>query len=181
MTCIAGVVHEGKVWVGGDSAGASGWDITTRLDPKVFRLGEFVVGFTTSFRMGQLLRYAFTPPQLPDDPADLFRYMVVDFVGSLRDCLKTGGFAEKSNEREAGGTFLVAVRGRLFRVEGDYQVGESADLYDACGCGEAYAKGSLHSAAWPSMPRKRVELALQAAAHHSNGVRGPFVIVGPDQ
>lgn len=172
MTCIAGVVHEGSVVIGGDSAGVGGTDITLRRDPKVFTNGELVIGFTWSFRMGQLLHHKLKPPPLADG-ADLYRYMVTDFVDSVREALKTGGFARAVNERESAGTFLVGVRGRLFKVESDYQVGESLDGYDACGCGEGYALGVLHITS-RIPPFQRLALALRAAAHHSSGVSAPF-------
>ena len=53
MTAIAGLVHDGKVYIGGDSAGVAGMDLHLRSDPKVFTVGEFVIGYTTSFRMGR--------------------------------------------------------------------------------------------------------------------------------
>ena len=56
MTCIAGLVHDETVYLAGDSAGTSGWNLTVRADPKVFANDSYVMGFTTSFRMGQLLR-----------------------------------------------------------------------------------------------------------------------------
>src|SRR5690242_15173484 len=84
MTCIVGLVAaDGRVHLGGDSAGIAGYDLTVRKDPKVFRVGEFAVGFTSSFRMGQLLRFAFTPPPIE---GDLDAYMVTTFVNALRDC-----------------------------------------------------------------------------------------------
>ena len=177
MTCIAGVKHKGRVWIGGDSAGCASWDITIRRDAKVFRNGPFVIGFTSSFRMGQLIRYAFKPPRLPESIDDLDRYMVVDFVGGLRQCLKDGGWAERKDEQEKGGFFLVGIHDRLFKIEADYQVGEAADAYDACGCGEGYAKGALFTADENADPFTRITRALDAAAHHSNGVHGPFVIL----
>ena len=111
MTCIAGLVHDGAVWLGGDSAGCSSWDLTVRADPKVFVSGSYVMGFTTSFRMGQLLRYAFTPPE--PETGDLHRFMCTSFTDALRQCLKDGGWAGKDKERESGGTFLAGTRGRL--------------------------------------------------------------------
>ena len=62
MTCIVGLVHEGTVFIGGDSAGVAGLSLVVRADEKVFRNGDFLMDFTTSFRMGQLLRYN------PDSP-----------------------------------------------------------------------------------------------------------------
>jgi hypothetical protein len=48
-----------------------------------------------------------------------------------------------------------------------------ADGYTAVGCGAQVAHGVLY--ATPSMPpRRRLQLALEAAQRHSAGVRGPF-------
>src|SRR3546814_9779502 len=79
-----------------------------------------------SFRMGQLLAHSFQPPKWHDD-YDVYEYMVRDFVEAVRNCLKSGGFATREKEAEAGGTFLVGFKGRLFEIADDYQVGESVD------------------------------------------------------
>jgi hypothetical protein len=180
MTCIAGLVHNGRVYLGGDRAGVEDWNLTTVAAPKVFLLGPFVVGFTSSFRMGQLLRYAFTPPKLPprallyvDEREQLTRYMVVEFVDALRKLFSAAGFATKSNEQEAGGQFLVGVRGLLFKVESDYTVAEALCGYDAVGCGHAVAKGALYVGPERG-PQERLLEALKAAEAWSAGVRAPF-------
>jgi hypothetical protein len=98
MTAIAGFIHNGKVWIGGDSAGVSNFDLTLRSDAKVFCSGPFVFGFTSSFRMGQLLRYRFAPPVPHDD--DVMKFMTVTFIDELRSCLKDGGYAQKKRNRK---------------------------------------------------------------------------------
>ena len=172
MTAIAGFVQDGKVWIGGDSAGVDGWSLTLRADQKVFRNGEFIFGFTSSFRMGQLLRYAFTPPTQKENQ-DIFTFMVTDFANAIRECLKAGGYAKKKDEEESGGVFLVGYRGRLFRIDSDYQIGEPLDGYDACGCAELILRGALYATRGVSA-EERMQIALTAAEHHSAGVRGPF-------
>lgn len=173
MTCIVGVVHDGKVTIGGDSAGVAGMSITVRADRKVFVNGPYIMGFTTSFRMGQLLHRALVPPKPPR--CGLEGFMVTTFIDAVRECLKEGGYAEKTNEAESGGSFLVGVRGHLFDIGPDYQVGIPADGYAAIGCGDDIAFGSLY-ATKGQPPKTRVKTALAAAAHHSAGVTGPFVI-----
>jgi hypothetical protein len=174
VTVIVGLVHNGVVHLGGDSAGISGWDLTVRADPKVFTVGPYVIGYTTSFRMGQLLRWSFDPPK--PDTAKLDRFMTTTFVDAARAAFKAGGWAKKDSEQEEGGQWLVGVAGRLFEVGGDYQVGEPAGGYAAIGCGGQAAHGALY--ATPTLaPRRRLQLALEAAQHHSAGVRGPFVYV----
>ncbi|MDP9372071.1 MAG: hypothetical protein M3Q65_06395 [Chloroflexota bacterium] len=175
MTCIVGLVEGDTVYIGGDSAGVAGYSLVVRADEKAFRNGPMLFGFTSSFRMGQLLRYAFNPPEY-DDRKDLYGYMVTTFVDAVRDCLKAGGYAKKQSDQEEGGTFLVGFRGELFVVEGDYQVGRARDGYYAVGCGAEIALGSLHATAGYFPPLKRAEVALQAAERFSAGVRGPFVI-----
>ena len=174
MTCIVGIAQLGRVYIGGDSAGVSGLDLRIRRDEKVFVNGDFVFGCTTSFRMIQLLRYKLDPP-LRHPSMDVMAYMSTTFIDAVRQTLKDGGFAGKSNEVESGGTFLVGHAGRLFSIHSDYQVAENADRFDACGCGEAYALGSLFNTNFEQTISERLFTALTCAAHFSAGVVGPFV------
>lgn len=176
MTCIAGLIYNGKVYMGADSAGVSGLSLTLRADQKVFYNGSFLMGFTTSFRMGQLLRYNFKPLEHPKD-MDIYEYMVTKFIDTVRECLKEGGYAVKNDKKESGGNFLVGYKGRLFHIESDYQVGENIISYDACGCGKELALGSLYSTENLENPYKRIELALMAAEQFSAGVSRPFTIL----
>lgn len=174
MTCIVGIAHKGKVYIGGDSAGVDGrYGLVVRADRKVFRSGDFVMGFTTSFRMGQLLAFNFNPPK-PRVGVDIMAYMVTDFIDAARARMKEGGFKKVDKEVEEGGTFLVGYSGRLFHIADDFQVGESTHGFDACGCGDQLALGSLRSTRqWPD-PTKRLREALETAQAFSAGVRGPF-------
>lgn len=174
MTCIVGIVHEGRVYLGGDSAGSdSHFNLVVRADKKVFRSGDFVMGFTSSFRMGQLLAFNFNPPK-PRTGVDTMAYMVTDFIDAARARMKEGGYATVDRQVDKGGTFLCGYQGRLFKIEDDFQVGESVHGFDACGCGEQIAVGSLYSTREWADPAKRLQAALEAAESFSAGVRGPF-------
>lgn len=174
MTCIVGLIHQDKVYIGGDSAGVAGTSLIVRADEKVFTNDNFIMGFTGSFRMGQLLRYSLHPPKFHADE-DIFKYMVTDFVNAVRECLKNGGFATKDKEEERAGTFLMGFKGRLFKIEADYQVGESGKPFDACGCGDDIALGAMF-ASGHLPPEERITQALEAAEQFSAGVRRPFII-----
>lgn len=175
MTVIVGVVEGDKVWMGGDSAGLTGYGLTVRADQKVFRNGDFLMGFCGSYRMGQLLRYSFTPPRQPRR-SDVYRYMVTTFVDGVRESLKKGGFARKKEDvEEIDGSFMVGYRGRLFMVEEDYQIAEAVDGFAAIGCGQEIAQGAL-CVTQGMEPRKRVRAALDAAERYSAGVRRPFAV-----
>jgi len=172
VTCIVGLVHDGKVHIGGDSAASEGALLVVRKDPKVFTVGSYLIGCTSSFRMLQLLAHAFTPPEW-DRRRDLYAFLVTDFIDAVRDCFRAGGFMRRDSEVEAGGVFLVGVAGRLFEIEEDYQVGETLNGFAAIGCGREVALGSLYSTDGKA-PEARVLLALQAAEAFGTAVRGPF-------
>jgi ATP-dependent protease HslVU (ClpYQ) peptidase subunit len=179
VTCIVGVANGKSVWIGGDSAGVEedGGGVTIRADRKVFANGRWIFGFAGSFRVGDLLRYVFTAPEIPTDPAELDSFMVTDFVEQVRNVLVQGGVTRiHHNVEEMDSKFLVGVHGRLFCIDSDLQVGESMETYEAIGAGERYALGSL----WGSghlTARQRILLALEAAAHFNGGVAPPFHVV----
>lgn len=173
MTCIVGLVDKGDVYIGGDSAGVAGLSLSIRADEKVFGNGPFIMGFTSSFRMGQLLRYKFSPPAQTVHQDDM-EYMVTSFIDACRTCFSQNGFGDKDATR--GGSFLVGYKGTLYTIEGDYQVGKLHAPFDAVGCGSDLALGALY-ASEGHPPEKRINLALGAASTFSAGVAPPFVIL----
>lgn len=177
MTCIAGLVHKGKIYIGGDSAGVdSSYSLSVRADRKVFRNGDMIFGICGSFRMGNLLQHRLVVPNY-DSQVDPHKYMVNDFVDAVRHCFHVGGYLLKEDNLEStDGDFLCGVGGRLFGIYGDLQVGETLDDYAAVGCGGPIAEGSLYSTKGKP-PGVRIQTALEAAENHSGGVRGPFHIV----
>jgi hypothetical protein len=185
MTAIVAIVENNTVYMGGDSAGVnvSALSVTVRKDPKVFKNGPFIMGFTSSFRMGQLLRYSFKPPTHPNNMS-IDRYMNTIFIDAVRNCLKDGGYAKVKENNESGGNFLVGYRGKLFNIDGDFQVGIPSCNYDSVGCGQDLCLGSLHTTEKVSnmkllslLPKERIKMALKAAVEFSAGVRGPFNIL----
>jgi len=175
MTCIVGLETDQGVIIGADSAASAGWDgWVTRLK-KVFRRGDFLIGYTSSFRMGQLLQHSLIVEPQKEGQEDL-EFLVTTFIDAVRTCLKDGGFVKVENLVEEGGRFLVGYRGKLYVISSDFQVNSSRDGYQAVGCGASYALGNLfNSKAQPA--KTRVRQALKAAAHFSNGVCGPFNIL----
>jgi len=178
MTCIVGLTNDNKVYVGGDSASVSGYTIRTSAVPKVFRNGPFVIGYTTSWRMGQILQHHL---QLDDLYKSLKigdsvqEFMVREFVEAARKAFKDYGFAEEENNKETAGEFLVGYGGHLFHVGSDYQVNETIDGMDACGSSEEVALGALYATRESRLiPFQRINIALEAAAHFSKSVRAPF-------
>lgn len=177
MTCIAALAHRGRVWIGGDSASSDAyWHIAPVQQPKVFRVGEMVIGNAGSWRICQLLQHKLTLP--PIDAKNVEGWLVTKFIDAVREALKAGGVAKKENEVEEGGVFLVGLRGRLYRADHDYQIIPVGPHGVAIGSGASVAIGALyatHGLRWT--PSARIRLALQASAHATPFVRAPFRII----
>jgi ATP-dependent protease HslVU (ClpYQ) peptidase subunit len=177
VTCIVGIEDRKsrKVYIGCDSAGVAGYDLMVRADEKVFQNGDLLIGYTSSFRMGQLLRYSLEVPKHPAK-LDSLAYMVKEVVPAIRKCFKDNGYQKTENSVESGGTFLVGYQGELFVIYEDYQVGKSACGVNAVGCGSVAAIGAM--LAMPKEPPKsRAMKALKISEQTNAGVRGPFKVM----
>lgn len=183
MTCIAGLVHEGSVYLGGDSATSTriaGSSVVIKANPKVFCVGPFVIGVAGQPRVGQLLHFAFMPPPQDLEDPDCYRYMVTSFVDAMRQTLKAGGLAERVNEHEHfESQLLVGYRGCLFQIGGTYSVTMAQDHFDAIGSGGEAARGALFASSGKD-PLTRMRLALEAAEQFQTGVRCPFSVLRQD-
>jgi len=174
MTCIVGLEHGDKVWLGGDSAAVAAADINISSEPKVFRNGPFIIGFSTSFRMGQVLQYHFRPP----NPAksrikDLNRFMVTQFIEAVREVFKDKEFEDEDGD---GGQFLVGYGDKLFVVDFDFHISRPACGFHAIGGGANPALGALFVSPGRN-PSDRVVEALRASAAFCTTVRGPFTVI----
>ena len=72
MTCIVGLSHQGKVFMGGDAAAADDNIVSARKEPKVFIKNGYLIGYSGSFRFGKVVQYSFNPPKPPHDELDKF-------------------------------------------------------------------------------------------------------------
>lgn len=198
MTCIVGLVgtagpERGKILLGGDCAGtAEGKEVYGLRNAKVFRKGPYVIGYTTSFRLGQIVRFATELPEPPDaSPGEegepdggcqhtqLEAFFSTTFAEALRHAFAEHGYERPLGE---GGSLLVGVRGRLFVLGLDFQVLAGEESFAAIGSGRHLAYGALAALDQLAMGtqlklEQRARLALESAARFAPGVRGPFRFV----
>lgn len=173
MTCIAGLAFQGSVYMGGDSAAIDGQDLEVRGDPKVFRNGEYLIGFSESFRVGQVLQYRFSAPSYGGlTGRELTCFLSRKFIDDMWDSLAKAGV---DVNKGLPGSVMLGAAGRLFVIYQDFHVAEPLPGYAAIGCGLGPAVGSLYSTP-DRAPRERIELALEASLAHCTGVRPPFTI-----
>jgi hypothetical protein len=186
MTAIVALIHENKVLLGGDAAASDDKSglIFQRVDPKVFKVGQYGIGFVDSFRMGQVLQYSWTPTIYKPTVCyrNLDKFLRTRFVESIKETFKDHGYGNQSpgtEDGDEGGVFIFAVQGagRIFTMDSDFHVGEADVQYMAEGAGQELSLGSLFSTSAIKTPRKRVRMALEAAAKFNMAVRPPFTII----
>lgn len=185
MTCVVALIDGNKVFMGGDAAASDDKTglIFQRTDAKVFKVGQFGIGFIDSFRMGQILQYSWTPPVYKPTKGNknLDKFLRTKFIDSIRNAFREHGFGNFSNtdDGDQGGVFIFAVQetGRIFTVDSDFHIGEIDVPFVAEGGGQELALGSLFSTGSVKTPRKRVRMALEAAAKFNMSVRPPFTII----
>lgn len=163
MTCVAAIADGDGITMAGDSAAVADFTLRLYAEPKLFRIGAYLIGFAASFRAGRMLQHGFQPPAPPrrDDQVDAF--MATRFTAAMQSCM---GDAE-------GGEFLVGLRGHLYQFDTDMHCGRPLDGFAAIGCAADIALGSLFSTQGQE-PAARLGTALHAAERFSAGVRGPF-------
>ncbi|MBW3636492.1 MAG: hypothetical protein KY445_08520 [Armatimonadetes bacterium] len=179
MTAIVGIVEDGEVWMGADSAAIFGDNTSTLKAPKIARNGEMLIGCAGGLRVLQIVHYVFEPPSHPDG-MDALRYMVGPFVAELRRCLgENGTLTQKEGKDETAPVthFLIGYRGRLFYMDADFTVTEPPRGWETSGSGCEVAAGVLHTLQTHfCTPDVRIRAALNAAADLIWSVSPPFHI-----
>lgn len=186
MTCIVGFIEKGTTWMGGDSLGSNGFNGSVNKHPKVFHSKdnkEIIMGYTSSFRMGQLLMFGkdlFDELSLVQNKID-YEYMVTKFIPNIQNLFAKGGYEKVNNSVKSSGEFLLGHKDRLYKVQSNYSVLESSDNYNACGGGEYFAVGALKAMEDIDLtPIERIHKALQAASKFCVGVSAPFHIINSE-
>lgn len=183
MTCIVGIQSNNKVSIGGDSALTSP-DGAQRSygEGKVFLNGKVLFGVCGLPKVINALRDVLDVPEQPKGVDDQ-KYVSKFLIPAIKECLwETGcsnqGDTEEDREGEFfEGSFLMGHKGKLYRVECNFQVITSSYGFDAVGSGQDIAIGSLHASKKEKDAKKRILEALESSSINNSGVRPPFLIL----
>ena len=184
MTCIVGLENKGKVYIGGDSAAVANSNLQLINFPKVFIRENLIIGYTWSFRMGQIIQYTDKDYPVQSEYSSPESYLIKAFVPFLQEILKDGGWLREKDSRQEGGQFLIGIQGVLFEIDSDFAVLRMKDGYNAIGSGSYYAlsvmyvlKKKINQYSEIVEPSAyMIELALESTSYFCNSVSAPFVI-----
>lgn len=174
MTCIAAIIDSnGKAYIAGDR-GASEGDVILPLEhPKVWRSGDYLLGYYGTMH-GEIVQNYFTPPKLSGNPD---KFMKTQFRKALKDFYTEWSISQSDNE-EFG--MLICVAGRIYEHNlADLSMTSYKDLdFMASGSGGSYAMGSLYSTKNYRDPKKRLKIAVECATVYSTSCLAPVDVIG---
>jgi len=179
MTCIVGLVDGNKVWLGGDRAATDGGLNRTLLkEPKIFTKGEIGFGVCGLPKVMDALKHAIELPVQTE--GDDKGFLVSQVIPAIREGLVKFDAAGENKSPFGGGpgiefegAMLVAYRGRLYNLQGNFQLVEGDEKFASVGSGSKLALGSFDSTKKVSNPKRRIIMALEASTKNA-GCAPPF-------
>jgi len=173
MTCVVGVEKEGVVWLAGDSAclDDEGDAVVTQRQSKVFRRGDYCIGFSGSFRIGNLLKYDI---KLPENPSKNHPRQISEIISKA---------IEEYGLKEEDWSALIGFKDKLYIVQADCYCYRHTKTYAAIGAESAVAvalgtfctlDAMSSSLKEPMSGKAMVKLALENAMTFSSNVRPPW-------
>lgn len=170
MTCISGIAKDGVVYIGGDRGASDSYTILPLTRPKIKKCGEYLIGYSGSMGIGELVHYIDLPIIGNKSVEKTLRTL---FVKALKSAIEEYGNASHTDDNSAD--WLVGVQGRLFEISSeDWSVAEFNET--AIGSGNNIALGSLHTTRSWKDQEKRIRYSLNAAVEISPSCLGPLDI-----
>ena len=169
MTCIAGLVDNNIIYIGGDRGISDDSSIMSMLQPKVIIKGDWIYGYAGSLGNGQLFDFIDLPDVKKKD--DVYKILRMDVVENYKSILDTHGSSKDDDSTD----FVIGCLGRLFEFNtDDWGVAEITEV--SIGSGGNFALGSLYSTIGND-PIERIGLAIGAAITYSPTCQGPIDIL----
>ena len=173
MTCIIGYKHNGKAYVGADSLGSNGWTKAQYDTPKLFEVHGMVIGYTTTYRFGQILQHHL-PEMLPKAPP--YAFLVESVVPEMRHLLSAHGAKRTDNGIDAGGNCIIGYKGEVYELQNDFSILKPTNGIACVGSGVQVAYGAM-LALTTKDPRAKVRRALEVASEAVTSVGGDLTVM----
>lgn len=183
MTVCLAYTDGKKSYMLGDSCASDSLNHSLVKNPKVFNpVGrrDILIGCAGTFRLPNLLKYIpnIFPPEseLATEDIDM-SYLINEFTPVM--IALTDDFEEDDLWE-----MLIAVNGKIYRMQMDMSIIEPADNCEAIGCGGSVALGALKvlNELEPTMSvEDRMRHALHVACDTVQGCQAPFLFVETEE
>jgi hypothetical protein len=158
---------------------------TIRLDPKIIKKGQALIGFEGSFRIWQTVMYhdfsALNELELIKNPdfEAIHKKLVVDFIPELIEVIKAGGalktFESGSNKGAIKGTgLLLGFAGHIFNIQPNFQVACAKNRnFTAIGSGSEFALGFMEALRDEHLePEELLKKTIQKSSDYYGNIAG---------
>ena len=175
MTCIVALKTEKGVMLGADSCVGAEHRAVGKIEPKVKKVGEYLIGTAGSVRAGQVIKHCLSTKKF-NEKDDFYWHVLNVLVPEIRKAIKDAGAMSIEHSLESINSHLIiAHKNRVIVLQGDLGVIEYEDDFISIGCGEEWATGAMFAVA-PSdiKPKQILTLGLDAACRYSSYVRPPY-------
>lgn len=144
MTCCIGYKTNKMLCFASDTQGSNEDTKETRLDPKIFKLNDMLIATCGSFRMRDVLMYELDIPKLKINE-DIDKYVRTTVINGIRNLFIEKNICVKNDETDfaSPGDILLGIQNKIYKIESDFQVGETDKAYVAIGCGAREAMGAM--------------------------------------
>ena len=150
MTTIIGLEYKDSCFIVADSQTTDeGGRIYSHPEvKKISENGSFLIAGSGETLPCDIAQHIWEPPvPSKQDREDLYHFMIVKAMPSLRKCMSENGYNFDEDVKDTRFQFIMAVGGEIFDVDQELSISKSADGVYAAGSGAAYALGAIHAGA----------------------------------
>ena len=150
MTTIIGLEYKDSCFIVADSrtTDESGRIYTHPEVQKISENGMFLIAGSGETLPCDIAQHVWVPPvPTKQDKNDLYHFMIVKAMPSLRKCMVENGYNFDEDNKETRFQFIMAVGGEIFDVDQELSISKSADGVYAAGSGAPYALGAIYAGA----------------------------------
>ena len=171
MTTIIGIEYQDSCFLVADSQTTddSGKIYSHPDIQKIAERGAFLIAGSGEVLPCDVAQHIWEPPTpTKQDKEDLYHFMIVKAMPSLRKCMSENGYNFDEDSKENRFQFIMAVGGEVFDVDQELSISKSADGVYAAGSGAAYALGALYAGA-------DAHEAMEIASKLTAFTAGPYI------
>ena len=168
MSCLIAYKSGNKVYLGADGAATEeDGDIRPIKTKKIFRVGDYLIGYAGSIRSGQIVQ-TIDPPESIEELVEAIRTKMEEF-----GCLAVTDASTSLTQS----CFIIIYKDNIYELLSDFQLNEVDGNFTTIGCGAPYAYGAMHVIQEEdSSPSQKIAKALKVVSNYHAAVRPPYMV-----